>query len=110
MVKSWESRLYRGIPYDKLNPIDITVWKATTAQTVVLRPCDLARKLMRGKATNMGKAEMIPAMNTFLEPQRLWILAKKNTWKIPFRTPKTERMLPMLDGGSPNPPRCIGVE
>jgi hypothetical protein len=52
----------------------------------------------------------MPVMNVLFDPNRLWIAAKKNTWKNPFRIPNTERTLPMLAGFKPSPPSSIGVD
>ena len=48
--------------------------------------------------------------NVFLEPNLLWIFAKKNIWKMPFKIPTNDKILPMEAGKSPSPPYSMGVE
>lgn len=49
-------------------------------------------------------------MKTFLGPHRRLALEKKKPCIRPFKIPNAAKILPIVDGGSPRPPRAIGVE
>ena len=55
-------------------------------------------------------ADRIPTIKRFLLPNLSFSFAKKNTWKIAFKIPKSDKIVPMTGGLKPNPPRAIGVE
>lgn len=64
---------------------------------------------MTGNSATRGKYTSIAVRKTFLAPKRSISLATKRTWNKPSTMPNAPRDMPMVDGGSPNPPISIGV-
>ena len=84
--------------------------KTTRVQSVEDVPVLLATIFMRGYRRKSGTNIDMPSWKTRFWPHQPTNLAKKRAWKIPSITPKEPRIMPMVEGGKPRPPRETGVE